>query len=122
MSQAELTANNIRTYSLVAGIANGVAFLLGLAAVIAAGLSTFGCGCLLIFLPLISLAACIVDFLAYGRLGAPPTSQTFSLARTSAIMDLLACFALVPLIMGILKLQLLNTEEVRTYFDRPNGG
>ena len=55
MSQAELTSNNIRTYLLVAGIANGVAFLL--------------------------------DFLAYGRLGAPPTAQTFSLARTSAIMD-----------------------------------
>lgn len=37
--------------------------------------------------------------------------------RTSAIMDLASGFAIVPLIMGIMKLQLLGTEPVREYFN-----
>jgi hypothetical protein len=121
--QAALTVNNIRTYTLVAGIANAIAFLLGVVVVIALGASTFGCGCLLVVLPLIHLAVCIVDFIDYGRLADAPTPQTYALTRTSAVMDLLACFALVPLIMGILKLQLLNTEDVRAHFNvGPQGG
>lgn len=116
MSQPELTAKTIRTYALVGAIANGVIFILGLISVVAAGISTFGCGCLLIVLPLMNLAAGIVDLLAYNRLDGPPTPQAYSTAKTSAIMDLFACFAIVPLIMGIMKLQLLNNEEVRAYF------
>jgi hypothetical protein len=119
MSQAALTVQNIRTYTLIAGIANAVATILSTIGVVAAGLSTFGCGCIFIVFPILHLAACVIDFLAYTRLGQPPTAAVYSTTRTSAIMDLASGFAIVPLIMGIMKLQLLGTEDVRQYFNNP---
>lgn len=120
MSQAALTAQNVRTYTLIAGIANAVATILSTIGVVAAGIGTFGCGCVLIVFPIVHLLACIVDFLAYARLGQPPTAAVYSIAKTSAIMDLASGFAIVPLIMGIMKLQLLGTEPVREYFNAPD--
>jgi hypothetical protein len=103
-------------YTLIAGIANAVATILGTIAVVAAGVSSFGCGCIFIVFPLLHLLACVIDFLAYTRLGQPPTAAVYSIARTSAIMDLASGFAIVPLIMGIMKLQLLGSQPVREYF------
>jgi hypothetical protein len=117
MSQATLTVQNIRTYTLIAGIANAVATILGTIAVIGVGISTFGCGCLFVVFPILHLIACSIDFLAYSRLGQPPTAAIYSTVRTSAIMDLASGFAIVPLIMGIMKLQLLATEPVREHFN-----
>lgn len=117
MSQAELTAQNIRTYTLISGIANAVATILGTIGVLAAGISTFGFGCVLIVFPILHLAAAAIDFLAYTRLGQAPTAAVYSIAKTSAIMDLASGFAIVPLIMGIMKLQLLATEPIREYFN-----
>jgi hypothetical protein len=116
MSQAELSAQNIRTYTLIAGIANAVATIVGTIGVVAAGVGTFGCGCVLVVFPLLHLLACVIDFLAYSRMGQPPTAAVYSIAKTSAVMDLASGFAIVPLIMGIMKLQLLGTEAVRDYF------
>jgi hypothetical protein len=116
MSQAELTAENIRTYTLIAGIANAVATILSTIGVVAAGIGTFGCGCVLIVFPILHLLACTIDFLAYTRLGQPPTAAVYSVVKTSAILDLASGFAIVPLIMGIMKLQLLGSESVREHF------
>ena len=116
MSQAELTVKNVQTYSLVAGIANAVAAILGVLAVIGVGASTCGVGCLFIVFPIVNVVAAIIDFMAYARMNQPPTPQLYSFVKTSAVFDLVACFALVPLVMGIMKLQLLGTEEVRQYF------
>lgn len=117
MSQAELTVQNIRTYTLIAGVANAVATILSVIFVIAVGVSTFGCGCVFIVFPILHLAACIIDFMAYAKLGEAPTMAVYSFAKTSAVMDLVSGVALVPLIMGIMKLQLLGTEPVREYFN-----
>jgi hypothetical protein len=116
MSQIELTLKNVQTYSLVAGIANAVATILGILAVIGVGVSTFGCGCVFIVFPIISLVVAIIDFIAYSRMNQPPTPQIYSFVKASAVFDCVACFALVPLVMGIMKLQLLGTEEVRQHF------
>src|SRR5215213_3974714 len=116
MSQAEMTVQNIRTYSLIAGVANAVAVILGTITVVVFGVSTFGCGCLLIVFPLLHLLSCVIDFLAYVRLAQPPTTAVYSVTKTSAILDLASGFAIVPLIMGIMKLQLLGTETVREHF------
>jgi len=120
MSQAQLSVQNIQTYTLIAGIANAVAVVLGTIAVIGLGVSTFGCGCLLIIFPILHLAACIIDFMAYSRLSQPPSAAVYSFAKTSAVMDLASGFAIVPLIMGIMKLQLLGNEAVREYFNASN--
>lgn len=119
MSQTALTVQNISTYTLIAAIANAVASILSTVGVVAVGVSTFGCGCIFVVFPVLHLAASVVDFLAYSRLGEAPTAAIYSTARTSAIMDLASGFAIVPLIMGIMKLQLLGTEAVREYFNAP---
>lgn len=121
MAQAEVTAQNVRTYTLIAGIANAVATILGTIAVFGIGVSTLGCGCLLIVFPILHLLACVIDFLAYARMGQPPAPAVYSIAKTSAIMDLASGFAIVPLIMGIMKLQLLGDEALRDYFNVPAG-
>jgi hypothetical protein len=116
MSDAVLTVQNIRTYTLIAAIANAIAGVAGTIGVLAAGASTFGCGCVLIVFPILHTAACIIDFIAYSKLGQPPEPTHYSTLRTSAFLDLASGFAVVPLIMGIMKLQLLNTEQVRRHF------
>jgi hypothetical protein len=116
VSQAELTVQNVRTYSLVAGIANAVATVIGTLVVIGVGASTFGCGCIFAVFPILHLVACVIDFIAYSRLSGAPTPATYSFAKMSAVMDLVSGFAIVPLIFGIMKLQLLGTEEVRLHF------
>jgi hypothetical protein len=119
MAQPEVTAQNIRTYTLIAGIANAVATIIGTILVFGVGVSTFGCGCVLIVFPILHVVACIIDFLAYARLGEPPAPAVYSIAKTSAIMDLVSGFAIVPLIMGIMKLQLLADDAVRQHFNVP---
>ena len=116
MSDAVLTVQNIRTYTLIAAIANAIAAVGGTIFVVAAGASTFGCGCLLIVFPILHTAACVIDFVAYSKLGQPPEPTHYATLRTSAFMDLSSGLAIVPLIMGIMKLQLLNTEAVRKHF------
>jgi len=116
MSQAELTVQNIRTYTLVVGIANAVAAVVGTIVVIGVGVSTLGCGCVLVVFPILHLAACVIDFMAYARLNETPTPAVYAFVKTSAVMDLVSGFAIVPLIFGIMKLQLLGTEEVRRHF------
>jgi hypothetical protein len=116
MPQLELTVQNIRTYTLIAGIANALGAILGTVGVVVFGASTLGCGCVFIIFPVLHLAACLFDFLAYARLGESPSPPAYSTAKTSAIFDLLSGVAIVPLIMGIMKLQLLGSEEVRAYF------
>ena len=53
MPEPQVITRNIQTYTIVAAIANSVAFIVGTVLVIGAGISTFGCGCLLIVLPLV---------------------------------------------------------------------
>lgn len=114
--ELNLTLKNLRTYYLVAGIANSVAFLVGLISVIVAGISTLGCGCLLIFLPLINLTVLIFDFASYVKATQPPSPRIYSFLKLTSIFDMVACFAIVPLIMGILSIQILGRSEVYRYF------
>jgi len=116
MDEAQLQLQNLRTYFLVSGIANIVAFLIGTISVIAAGLGTLGCGCLLGVLPLINLGVMVFDFVAYSRALQTPTPQLHGFLKTCAIFDMLALFALIPLIMGILNIQILGRPDVHAYF------
>lgn len=116
MDEFQLQLKNMRTYFLVAGIANLIAFLAGTIGVIAAGIGTMGCGCLLGILPLINLGVMCFDFVAYSRALQPPTPQLHGFLRMCAIFDMLALFVLVPLIMGILNLQILARPDVHSYF------
>jgi hypothetical protein len=111
-----LAVNNLKTYFLVSAIANAVAIVVGGISVVLTGLATCGLGCILIVLPLINAAVLIFDIMAYSKTSEPPSPESYSFLRMAAVLDLLACFSLVPLIMGILSLQVLARPEVYAYF------
>lgn len=116
MDEVQLQLKNLRTYFLVAGIANLVAFLVGAITVIVVGIGTMGCGCLLGILPIINLGVMVFDFVAHSRSNQPPSPQLHGFLRMCAIFDMVAFFALVPLIMGILNLQILARPDVHAHF------
>ena len=115
MDTVDLTLNNMKTFYLVSCITNGVVFLIGTIWVLVAGVATCGIGCLLIVFPLINLTGMILDILAMGRLGGPPSSGAYSFLRFVSIFDIL-CWAIVPVIMGILNLMNLAKPEVHAHF------
>lgn len=116
MGSVDLMLKNVKTYFLVSAIANIVAFLVGVFTVIFAGLGTCGLGCVLIVLPLINLAVMIFDFIAFSRVLDPPSPKAYSFLKMVAIFDMLAGFAVVPLIMGILNTQSLARPEIHAHF------
>lgn len=115
METAELTLSNLRTYYLVSGIANAVAAFLWAFVTFIGGIATCGLGCLLMFLPVINLVVMIFDFVAVSKVSRPAPGS-FSFLRLTAILDMAAFFAIVPLIMGILSLQLLARPEIYRHF------
>lgn len=116
MEPVQVLVNNIRTHFLIAAIGNGVALVAGTIGVLVAGAATCGIGCLLFFLPLINVAVLITDLIAMSKIKESPSPSVYSFLKMASIFDIFACFALVPLVMGILNLQLLGKPEVHTYF------
>lgn len=113
----EAALGSLRTYYLISGIANVIAMIVGTIAIVIGGIATFGCGCVLLFLPLINLGVMIFDFVASSKVTQAPSPKSYSFLRTASILDIVACFAVIPLIMGILSLQILGRPEVRRYFE-----
>jgi hypothetical protein len=116
MNAETLAVNNLKTYFLVSAIANAVAIVVGGISVLLTGLATCGIGCVFIFLPLINTTVMVFDIIAYSKASEPPSPEIYSFLRMAAILDLLACFFLVPLVMGILNLQILGRPEIYAYF------
>lgn len=116
MEPMQVIHNNLRTYSMISAIGNSIAFVAGSFGVLVGGAATCGIGCLFFFLPLINLTVMIFDFIAMSKAGQPPSPSNYSFLKMAAIFDLFACFAVVPLIMGILNLQTLGKPEVHAYF------
>jgi len=115
MDTVELTLKNMKTFYLVSCITNGIVFLLLTIWVVLVGAATCGIGCLFIVFPLINLTGMILDILAMRQLGQPPSSSVYSFLRFVSIFDIL-CWALVPVIMGILNLLNLAKPEVHAHF------
>jgi hypothetical protein len=117
MEPMEVTCNNLRTHFMIAAIANGVGFIAGCIGVVVGGVASCGIGCLFFFLPLVNVAVMIFDILAMSKVAQPPSPKTYSFLKMVSIFDLFACFAVVPLIMGVLNLQILGKPEVFAHFN-----
>ncbi len=122
MSELGTALQNLKTYYLVSGIANALAFLIGSFAVVTFGILTFGCGCIFIVLPFINCVVMVFDFVAFSRVAQPPDPAAYALLRTTSILDLVAGFAVVPLVMGLLNLQILARSDVYARFHPPARG
>ena len=116
MENVQVLVDNIRTHFLIAAIGNGIAFTAGTIGVLVAGVASCGVGCLFFFLPLISLAVMITDLIAMSKIRQTPSPSVYSFLKMASIFDIFACFALVPLVMGILNLQALGKPDVHAYF------
>jgi len=114
--QISLVLNNMKTYYLISAIGNGIFFLIGSITVLLTGLSTCGLGCVLGLFPIINIAVMIMDIIAMQKLGERPSRDVYSYLKVTSIFDIVACFALIPLIMGVLNLQNLGKPEVYEYF------
>ena len=107
---------NCRTYFLVCGIVNLIAAIVWALVTLFGGLATCFFGCLLVVFPILHFAVMIFDFIAASRLSSPPTPGTYSFLKLTAILDIVAGLAVVPLILGILNLQLLARPEIYAHF------
>jgi len=110
---------NLRIFFIVAAIVNGVITVVWLFSVVVGWLKTKGIGCLLIFIPMITGAACILDIMAISKVNAPPSAGVSSFLNFAAIADIVAGavgVSLVPLVMGILSMVFLQKPEVQRYF------
>jgi hypothetical protein len=116
-ASVEAALGSLKTYYLISGIANAIAMVVGSIAIVIGGIATCGLGCVLLFLPLINTGVMIFDFVASSKVTQAPSRSTYSFLRTASILDIVACFAVIPLIMGILSLQILGKPEVRRHFE-----
>lgn len=108
---------NARTFFLVSGILNILAFLGWGTTTLIGGIATCGIGCLTGFLPVINIVSCIMDFIAYNKLNTLNQRGTFSTVQTAAIFQIVTILTgnVVSFVFGILTTSNLNKEEVRTY-------
>lgn len=119
ISDVKLHLSSMNNYFLVSTIGNAVGIVVGLAGVFVLGATTCGLGCLFLFLPLINVLAMVLDILAIQRLQLPPSPQNYDFLKTAAIVDIVAFFALIPMVTGILNLTTLGRKEVYDYFHTP---
>ena len=109
--------NTSRTFFLISAILN-LLFAIGYGATtVAGGLASFGCGCLMGFIPVINIVACIMDFIAYNKINNLNQTGTFSTMQFASIMEIV-CIAtrnLVSMIFGIININYLNNPNVKSF-------
>jgi hypothetical protein len=111
--------DNLRIFFIVAAIVNGIVTIVWLISVVLGGIASCGIGCLLIFIPMITGAACVLDIMAMSKLNGPPSPSVRSFLNFAAIADIVAGavgVSLVPLVMGILSMVFLSKPDVQRYF------
>ena len=107
--------NLLRTFFLISGILNGISGVVWAAYTIIGGIAFCGLGCVLGFLPVINIIACVMDFIAFNRLSALNRSGTYSTVKFAAIFDIISILTgnLVSMIFGIISLTTLSNEDLK---------
>lgn len=106
-----------KTFFLISAILN-LLFALGMGAYgIGLGLFSCGIGCLILFIPVINIISCIMDFIAYNKLNALNQPGTFNSIQFAAIMEIVTILTgnFISMIFGIITLVNLNNNNVQTY-------
>lgn len=106
-----------KTFFLISGIVNILILLGWSGGTIISGLVTCGVGCLIGFIPLLNLAACIMDFLTYNKLNSLDRGGTFNSMQVAAILDIVTIITgnIISLVFGIVILSYLNNEKLISY-------
>jgi hypothetical protein len=111
----------VKTFFLTSGIVN-ILILLGwsggsLIGGLAGSVFTCGLSCLLVFVPLINIAAYIMDFIAYNKLNGLDKTDTFKTIQFAAILDIVSILSgnIISLIFGIITLSYISEPEVSAF-------
>jgi len=108
----------MKTYFMVSAITNGILALIWLASALLLGVSTMGCGCVLVVIPILNIVVLVFDIMSISKLAAPPSPANYSSIKIAAILDMVSILtgSIIALIMGILNFQNLGRNEVKEYF------
>jgi hypothetical protein len=103
-----------KTFFLVSAIVNILILLGWSGTAVLSGLVTCGIGCFLGIIPLINLASCIMDFIAYNKLNNLSSFDTYKTMQFAAIMEIITILSsnVVSMIFGIITLNYINNENV----------
>jgi len=106
-----------KTLFLVSGILNIVMLLGWFGGSIISGFFTCGAGCLFIFLPIINIAVCVLDFIAYDKLNSLNKTDTFKTIQLTAILEIVSILSgnIVSFVFGIIILNFLSNSEVNMF-------
>ncbi len=123
MADVDQVLNTSRTYFLASGIANVLAAIAWISLAVFGGIVGIALSCLLsimallvLILPIVNLVVAVFDFLAASKVRSRPSPRVYSFLKFTAILDLFAFLAMVPLVMGILNLELLARPAIRRHF------
>ena len=106
-----------KTLFLVSGILNIIMLLGWSGGSIIGGFFTCGAGCLFIFLPVINIVVCILDFIAYDKLNSLNKTGTFKTIQLTAILEIVSILSgnIVSFVFGIIILNYISSPDVTTY-------
>ena len=109
--------NTLRTFFLISAILNGISFIVWASYTILSGLVVCGLGCIFGFLPAINLIACVMDFIAYGKVNTLNKTGTYGTVRFAAIFDIVSILTgnIVSMVFGIMSLSYLSDPELKNY-------
>ena len=107
--------NVLKTLFLVSGILNGITAIVWIANTILGAVAFCGLGCVVGVLPVISVIACIFDFMVYSRLNLMNKTGTYNTIRFAAVFDIIAIltFNITSTVFGIIALVMISKPEVQ---------
>lgn len=107
--------NVLKTLFLVSGILNGITAIVWIANTILGAVAFCGLGCVVGVLPVVSVIACIFDFMVYNRLDKMHKTGTYNTIKFAAIFDIIAILTLniTSTVFGIIALVMISKPEVK---------
>ncbi len=107
--------NVLKTLFLISGILNGITAIVWAANTVLGAVAFCGLGCVVGVLPVISVIACIFDFMVYSRLDKMNKTGTYNTIRFAAIFDIIAILTLniTSTVFGIIALVMISKPEVQ---------
>jgi len=109
--------NLLRIFFLISGILNILFAVTWIFYTILGGLVTCGIGCLFGAFPVISIIACVMDFIVYNKLNRLDRSGTYSSLQFAAVFDIITILTgnVASMVFGIVALVFMNNEEVKKF-------
>ena len=106
-----------RTFFLVSGIINILAFLGWGTSTIIGGAFSCGLGCIVGVLPVLNIISCILDFIAYNKLNTLNRTGTYSTIQTAAVFQIVTILTgnIVSFVFGIITLNNIGSDNIKTF-------